>query len=185
MKLLYEQQVAIERLAAEAIEAAAGGTLQRNLLHAVVDGVRDAASSGASVQWIAKIQYSVEQMVKTLEKHRLDSNCANDAYRRRRTVRIESPKLKVYFGNGLECTTIDWSAYGVLISGVTGYHDIGSEVSIRVESDVVDGGGDVIGQVVWCSAEREEIALEFIRPSVVVQTMKVRMMKAGLILHPK
>lgn len=45
--LLQEKQLMIERLSTEAIKAAVGGKLQHELLCEIVNGVRDAALSGA------------------------------------------------------------------------------------------------------------------------------------------
>ena len=58
---------------------------------------------------------------------------------------------------------------------------MGERITVTVKSADVEGGGSVTGRIVLYSAESGQLATELLRPSLLVQVMKVRMMRSRLL----
>lgn len=173
-------QEAAERLIEEAVAAAAQGKLARGHLDAVTKAVKDAAAAGSGARWIAQAHRRLGALLDAREKARQDAAVEADPSGRRRAARIAEPPLTVAFEDGEVCQTIDWSAFGVLVGGHRGHLAVGDSVSLTLSCVVVDGGGVVPGRVVWRSPSGA-VAIEFGMPSVAVQIIKVRLLRAGLL----
>ena len=169
-----------ERLIDEAVAAATQGKLARRHLDAVIKAVKDAAAAGSGPRWIAQAHRRLGALLDAREKARHDAAVEADPSGRRRAARIAEPPLTVAFEDGEECQTIDWSAYGILVGGHRGHLAIGDSVSLKLSCVAVAGGGVVPGRVVWRSPAGG-VAIEFGMPSVAVQIIKVRLLRAGLL----
>ncbi|MEI7610405.1 MAG: hypothetical protein WCJ64_23750 [Rhodospirillaceae bacterium] len=181
MTTLQAEQILVESLVDRAVEAAAGGTLNRKHLDELTSAFRAASAAGASAVWLGKLQERMERILAVHESSRTATALKADSFGRRRAVRITSPPLTVAFADGQVCSTIDWSTYGILVSGFRGAPLVGEQITATVTSAVVEGGGAVTGRVVLYSAASGQLAIEFLRPSLSVQVMKVRMMRSGLL----
>ncbi|MEI6559013.1 MAG: PilZ domain-containing protein [Rhodospirillaceae bacterium] len=126
----------------------------------------------------------MDRILELQEASRIAIAVKADSYGRRRSVRIASPPLTIVFEDGQECRTIDWSTYGILVAGFRGNIINGEQITVTVRSADVEGGGTVSGRVVWCSSDSDKIGIEFPRPSLSIQVIKIRMMRLGLI-EPK
>ena len=123
----------------------------------------------------------MERLLQARETSRTATALKTDTYGRRRAARIASPPLTVVFDDGQSSSTIDWSTYGILVTGFCGDLLVGAQIAATIKSNDVEGGGAVVGRVVLCSPETGQLAIEFLRPSLSLQVMKVRMMRAGLV----
>ena len=177
----HANQAQVETLIGEAVDAAAAGTLTRKQMNNLATAFRAASVAGASQSWARAQQERLERILDIQQAARTATALTVDPQGRRRAVRIVSPPLTVLFANGQEYGTIDWSAYGVLIADFHGELHEGEPVTVTVKSAEVEGGGPVTGKVVWHSPASGLLAIEFLRPSLSIQIIKVRMMRSGLL----
>ena len=180
MLKLHETQKLAERLSDEAVKAASKCTLTRHHLDTMIEIVHEASLAGADAKWLRKLQGQIARILEIQNEIRIATHLSENSYGRRKTIRITAPPLVVQFADGQKYQTVDWSTHGVLITGHYSDIAIGTEVCVTIASPDVDGGGIVTGRVVWCSTKSGEVALEFERPSIAVQVMKVRMMRSGM-----
>ena len=171
----------VETLIGEAIDAAAAGTLTRRQMNDLTNAFRAASVAGASHSWVRAQQDRMERILDIQQAARTATALAVDPHGRRRAARVVSPPLTVLFASGQACLTIDWSAYGVLVAEFRGDLLEGEPITVAVKSTEVEGGGRVTGKVVWYSAPSGQLAIEFLRPSLSIQVIKVRMMRSGLL----
>ena len=181
MLVLQAKLMQVEALIGEAVDAAAAGTLSRKQLGDLTEAFRAASTAGANESWLRAQQQRMERILDIQQASRTASALTVDSHGRRRAVRIMSPSLTVLFACGQECRTLDWSAYGILVADYNGDHLDGVPVTVTVKSAEVEGGGLVTGKVVWYSAASRQLAIEFLRPSLSIQIIKVRMMRSSLL----
>ncbi len=175
-----ENQEEADRLIEVALAAAAEGKLARQHLVAVNAAVKAAVAAGATERWLAEAH---RRMAAILDIRRRPAATDADPSGRRRSSRIAEPPLDIIFDDGHRSRTADWSAYGVLVSDSPGSLAAGDPVSVEVSCGLAEGGGAVSGRVVW-RAQSGAVAIEFNAPSVAVQIIKVRLMRAGLLSKP-
>ncbi len=175
------EQILVERLADQALVSAAGGTLTREHIDELARALRSASAAGVSASRVRELQDRIGGVLDVREASRTATALKADSYGRRRAVRITSPPLTVSFADGQVCCTVDWSTYGILVSGFHGGPLVGEQITADVRSADVEGGGAVIGWVVLYSAASGQLAIEFLRRSLSVQVMKVRMLRSGLL----
>lgn len=172
-------QERVETLIATVIEAATERTLDINLLKTLSEAVRQASAIGANSNWLRTIQQRLAPILDQGRHLREADNQRLDPVGRRRAVRISEPPLIVTFEDGRQCQTKDWSPYGILIYGWCEAPEARTPVHLTITSSDVEGGGPVAGRVVWHSPGTNETAIEFDRPSLTVQTLKVRLLRSG------
>ena len=167
------------RLIDMALAAATKGDLTRQHLVSINDEIKAAVAAGATQRWLVEAH---SRMSLVLDARLMASRSAAgdaDPVGRRRASRITSPSLGVQLED-YTSPTIDWSAYGILVSDPCSYICVGDLVTVVVSCGLVEGGGAVSGRVVWRD-NSGRIAIEFIVPSVAVQTIKIRLLRAGLL----
>ena len=169
----------VETLTTTVIDAATARVLDIKLLKTLSEAVRQATAIGANSNWLRTIQQRLAPILDQGRYLREADNLRLDPVGRRRAVRISEPPLIVNFENGHQCLTKDWSPYGILIYGWLEAPAAGTHVVLTITSSDVEGGGPVVGRVVWHSPGTNETAIEFDRPSLTVQTLKVRLLRNG------
>ncbi len=174
-------QERVETLIATVIEASTTRTLDIKLLKTLSEAVHQASSNGANSNWLRTIQLRLAPILEQNRHLREADSQRLDPEGRRRAVRIAEPPLTVTFEDGHQCQTKDWSPYGVLIYGWLDAPAAGTHIVLTITSSYVEGGGPVVGRVVWHSPGTNETAIEFDRPSLTVQTLKVRLLRNGLL----
>ena len=174
-------QERVETLIATVIEASTTRTLDIKLLKTLSEAVHQASSNGANSSWLRTIQQRLAPILDQGRYLREADNLRLDPVGRRRAVRISEPSLTVTFEDGHQCQTKDWSPYGILIDGWLDAPAAGTHIVLTITSPDVEGGGPVVGRVVWHSPGTNETAIEFDRPSLTVQTLKVRLLRNGLL----
>ena len=156
------------------------GSLNHIQIQDLMGVIRFAITRGADAEWIKGVHDRVADLLQVHENSRRAAARAVDPYGRRNAIRITMPPLLVAFDDGMTCQTIDWSVYGILVAGVPETLLADTAVQVHVTADGIDYGGYVSGHVLR-RRPSDNAVIDFGRPQVVMQRIKIYLLRAGLL----